>query len=113
MEEETPRCTWSSPTPSTLHTRSSVIRPARTEVRIKQRIRVTELVFIINDINDGGLSVFKRTSSIFPGWLLIQSRLDGSVDFGRRWDEYRRGFGNIGFDTGKGHCETPGKTFNI
>ncbi|XP_039996727.1 fibrinogen beta chain [Xiphias gladius] len=43
------------------------------------------------------------------GWLLIQNRLDGSVDFGRRWDEYRRGFGNIAFDTGKGHCETPGE----
>ncbi|XP_078137883.1 fibrinogen beta chain [Centroberyx gerrardi] len=43
------------------------------------------------------------------GWLLIQSRLDGSVDFGRRWDDYRRGFGNIAFDVGKGHCETPGE----
>ncbi|XP_053199637.1 fibrinogen beta chain [Scomber japonicus] len=43
------------------------------------------------------------------GWLLIQSRLDGSVDFGRRWDEYRRGFGNVAFDVGKGHCETPGE----
>ncbi|XP_031158497.1 fibrinogen beta chain [Sander lucioperca] len=43
------------------------------------------------------------------GWLLIQNRLDGSVDFGRRWDEYRRGFGNIAFDAGKGHCETPGE----
>ncbi|XP_040038459.2 fibrinogen beta chain isoform X2 [Gasterosteus aculeatus] len=43
------------------------------------------------------------------GWLLIQNRLDGSVDFGRRWDEYRRGFGNTAFDVGKGHCETPGE----
>ncbi|XP_011616204.1 fibrinogen beta chain [Takifugu rubripes] len=43
------------------------------------------------------------------GWLLIQNRLDGSVDFGRRWDDYRRGFGNIAFDAGKGHCETPGE----
>lgn len=41
------------------------------------------------------------------GWLLIQNRLDGSVDFGRRWDDYRRGFGNVAFDSGKGHCETP------
>lgn len=45
-----------------------------------------------------------------PGWLLIQSRLDGSVDFGRRWDDYRRGFGNIAFDSGKGYCQTPGTT---
>ncbi|KAM9425665.1 fibrinogen beta chain [Pholidichthys leucotaenia] len=43
------------------------------------------------------------------GWLLIQNRLDGSVDFGRTWDEYRRGFGNIAFDSGKGHCQTPGE----
>uniref|UniRef100_A0A672YLB7 Fibrinogen beta chain n=1 Tax=Sphaeramia orbicularis TaxID=375764 RepID=A0A672YLB7_9TELE len=43
------------------------------------------------------------------GWLLIQSRLDGSVEFGRRWDSYRRGFGNIAFDIGKGYCETPGE----
>lgn len=58
-----------------------------------------------------GFGVFKCISYIFPGWLLIQNRLDGSVDFGRRWDEYRRGFGNIAFDSGKGHCETPGTTF--
>ncbi|XP_056156274.1 fibrinogen beta chain [Lampris incognitus] len=43
------------------------------------------------------------------GWLLIQNRQDGSVDFGRRWDDYRLGFGNIAFDVGKGHCETPGE----
>uniref|UniRef100_A0A3P9LJZ9 Fibrinogen beta chain n=1 Tax=Oryzias latipes TaxID=8090 RepID=A0A3P9LJZ9_ORYLA len=43
------------------------------------------------------------------GWLLIQNRLDGSVDFGRRWDEYRRGFGNIAFPATKRHCEIPGE----
>lgn len=31
------------------------------------------------------------------------------MDFGRRWDEYRQGFGNVAFDAGKGHCDTPGK----
>ncbi|KAF3698163.1 Fibrinogen beta chain Fibrinopeptide B Fibrinogen beta chain Precursor [Channa argus] len=53
--------------------------------------------------------VFCDQTSKEGGWLLIQNRLDGSVDFGRRWDEYRRGFGNIAFDVGKGHCETPGE----
>lgn len=53
--------------------------------------------------------VFCDQTSQNGGWLLIQNRLDGSVDFGRRWDEYRRGFGNIAFDVGKGHCETPGE----
>lgn len=50
-----------------------------------------------------------RLSSVLSGWLLIQSRLDGSVDFGRRWDDYRRGFGNVALDAGKGRCDTPGK----
>ncbi|XP_077357476.1 fibrinogen beta chain [Festucalex cinctus] len=53
--------------------------------------------------------VFCDQSTNNGGWLLIQNRLDGSVDFGRRWDEYRRGFGNIALDVGKGHCETPGE----
>ncbi|XP_072352108.1 fibrinogen beta chain [Scyliorhinus torazame] len=43
------------------------------------------------------------------GWALIQNRQDGSVDFGRSWDAYKAGFGNIAFDVGKGFCDTPGE----
>ncbi|CAL1591074.1 unnamed protein product [Knipowitschia caucasica] len=43
------------------------------------------------------------------GWLVIQNRMDGSVDFGRRWDDYRKGFGNVALEVGKGYCETPGE----
>uniref|UniRef100_A0A0E9UJQ7 Fibrinogen C-terminal domain-containing protein n=1 Tax=Anguilla anguilla TaxID=7936 RepID=A0A0E9UJQ7_ANGAN len=43
------------------------------------------------------------------GWTLVQNRQDGSVDFGRRWDDYRAGFGNIASDSGKGFCGNPGE----
>ncbi|XP_063314616.1 fibrinogen beta chain [Pelobates fuscus] len=43
------------------------------------------------------------------GWALIQNRQDGSVGFGRTWDAYRSGFGNIARDGGKKICDFPGE----
>ncbi|XP_036097017.1 fibrinogen beta chain isoform X2 [Molossus molossus] len=41
---------------------------------------------------------------------VIQNRQDGSVDFGRQWNPYKRGFGNIATsEDGKKYCGLPGE----
>ncbi|XP_071470965.1 fibrinogen beta chain isoform X2 [Marmota flaviventris] len=41
---------------------------------------------------------------------VIQNRQDGSVDFGRKWDPYKKGFGNIATNAdGKKYCGLPGE----
>ncbi|KAK2817701.1 hypothetical protein Q7C36_021634 [Tachysurus vachellii] len=69
----------------------------------------SEMYFIRPEASQTPYKVYCDQTSQNGGWLLIQNRLDGSVDFGRRWDDYKRGFGNVAFDVGKGYCETPGE----
>ncbi|XP_027756736.1 fibrinogen alpha chain [Empidonax traillii] len=41
------------------------------------------------------LSVYCDQETTLGGWLLIQQRMDGSVNFNRTWQDYRRGFGSV------------------
>ncbi|KAL1404772.1 hypothetical protein pipiens_005229 [Culex pipiens pipiens] len=45
---------------------------------------------------DGGFTSAVTPETHDGGWLVIQSRSSGSVNFNRSWTEYRDGFGNVG-----------------
>ena len=40
-------------------------------------------------------NVYCDTVTAGGGWLVIQRRIDGSVDFNRYWSEYEEGFGKL------------------
>ena len=43
-------------------------------------------------------NVYCDTATAGGGWLVIQRRIDGSIDFNRYWSEYEEGFGNLPVD---------------
>ena len=55
----------------------------------------TSGVYTIDPDNAGAFDVFCDQTTAGGGWTVLQKRLDGSVDFYRGWDDYKRGFGNL------------------
>ena len=52
-------------------------------------------VYTIDPDNAEAFDVFCDQTTAGGGWTVFQKRLDGSVDFYRGWDDYKRGFGNL------------------
>jgi len=52
-------------------------------------------VYKIDPDGLGEFEVFCDQKTSGGGWTVFQKRRDGSVDFFRPWDDYKRGFGNL------------------
>ena len=52
-------------------------------------------VYTIDPDGSGAFDVFCDQKTAGGGWTVFQKRLDGSVDFYRGWNDYKRGFGNL------------------
>ena len=52
-------------------------------------------VYTIDPDGSGTFDVFCDQKTDGGGWTVFQKRLDGSVDFYRGWNDYKRGFGNL------------------
>ena len=55
-------------------------------------------------------SVYCDTQTSDGGWIVVQRRKDGSVDFNRPWNDYEKGFGDLNGEFWYGlksmHCLT-------
>ena len=52
-------------------------------------------VYKIDPDGLGEFQAFCDQKTAGGGWTVFQKRQDGSVDFYRGWDDYKRGFGNL------------------
>lgn len=59
--------------------------------------KIVSGVYTINPdgSSSGAFDVYCDQKTSGGGWTVFQKRLDGSVDFYRGWNDYKKGFGNL------------------
>ncbi|XP_067343797.1 microfibril-associated glycoprotein 4-like [Channa argus] len=74
---------------------SSTIRPVDCSEIHQQNKTQSSGVYVIYRAGDGiPLQVYCDMDSLGGGWTVFQRRMDGSLNFYRPWDQYKKGFGN-------------------
>ncbi|XP_078350189.1 microfibril-associated glycoprotein 4-like isoform X2 [Oculina patagonica] len=68
----------------------------RSCAEIKKHGGTTDGVYMIDPDGKGAFQIFCNQSKVGEAWAVIQRRMNGSVDFYRGWEDYKRGFGDLG-----------------
>lgn len=97
-------------TPCTVSCNIPVVSGRECEEIIRNGGETSEMYLIQPDKSGKPYRVYCDMNTENGGWTVIQNRQDGSVDFGRKWDPYQQGFGNIASSQeGKKYCGLPGE----
>ena len=67
----------------------------RSCAEIKKHGGTTDGVYTINPDGKGAFKISCSQTKAGEAWAVIQRRLNGSVDFYRDWEDYKRGFGDL------------------